>query len=213
MTSLDSDFLISVEMRAADGEKVIARRSVTLRNALFEDFHDKGIVALQSYRDPIFPEMSADGVVRQGIRLRHLRPNAVQITSATRQVFYEDKTGNAQSDPAPIDVTAVLGTTQIPSGHGLDVRILWDTTSEAEVNNVTYTLRGKTTEGYPVEGRFSIMKPAEKPSKTTGDVITDPVLTAKIMAAQKILGKTTVSSEELADLERDGKFKDLPIAK
>ncbi len=208
--ALYSHFLVGVEVISATGEKLFGRRALQLRNPTFEDFNDKGIVSLMVTLDPRFPEMNEQGVVIQGVRLRHARPTSVTIEKVARIYQYPEQGG--ETKPAPVDVTALLGTTQIPAGStGVSFKVAWDTLADPEVFNVTYLLDGHTPEGWPVRGGFSVMKPPPKPTKSANNPVLDPVLRAKVVAARKILGKDYVTDDDIFRLEKEGKFADLVV--
>lgn len=208
--ALYSHFLVAVEIVSATGEKLVGRRALQLRNPLFEDFHDKGIVSLMVTLDPRFPEMNDQGVVVQGVRLRHARPTSVTIDKAVRIYQYPEQGG--ETPPTPVDVKALLGTTEIPAGAtGVSFKVAFDTLADPEVFNVTYLLDGKTPEGWPVRGGFSVMKPPPKPTKGANNPVLDPVLRAKIVAARKLLGKDYVTDDDIIRLEKEGKFADLVV--
>lgn len=208
--TLYSQMLVGVEIVSVNGDKIFGRHSLQLRNPVFEDFHDKGIVSLMVTLDPRFPEANAQGVVVQGVRLRHARPTALTIERAMRFVQYPEQGG--ETKPVPVDVQSLLGSTQIPAGKdGLAFKVSWDPGLEPDAFNVTYLLDGKTPEGWPVRGGFSVMKPPPKPTKESSQAVMDPVLKAKILAARKILGKEFVTDEDILRLEKEGKLNDLVV--
>jgi hypothetical protein len=54
------------------------------------------------------------------------------------------------------------------------------------------------------------MKPPPKPTRDNHVAVNDPQLKAKIMAARQILGKDVVTDQDLWQLEREGRFTNLP---
>jgi hypothetical protein len=207
--TLYSQMLVTVEIVGAGGEKVVGRKSLQLRNPVFEDFYEKGIVSLMIALNPRFPEANADGVVVQGVRLFHARPTSVTIEKAVRIKQYPEQGG--ETAPESVDPKALLGTTEIPAGHGIDTKVAFDTAAEPDIFSVTYLLDGKTPEGWPVRGGFSVMRPPPKPTKSANNPVLDPVLRAKILAARKILGKEYVTDEDIFQLDREGKLAGLEI--
>jgi hypothetical protein len=71
-------------------------------------------------------------------------------------------------------------------------------------------LRGVADDGLPAMGGFSVMVPPAPPTRDQHIPVTDAALTARILAARKLLGKAFVTEEELLTLEREGRFADLP---
>jgi hypothetical protein len=203
--TLYSQFLVQVEVARGDGTSLIARDALQLENPAYEAWSRKGIVTLLVALDPVFPALSAQGVVDQTIRLRHARPDPVTIESV-RAVRARDD-GSTESEP--IDVGALLGTARIPAGRGLELRVQLDTQRMPDVLAVTYYLKGRSAEGQPVIGSFSVMRPPPRPTPENSTPITDPRQVAKIERARQQLGKDVVSDEDLARLEREGAFRDL----
>ena len=56
------------------------------------------------------------------------------------------------------------------------------------------------------------MKPPPVPTAGNHDPVSDPLLKAKILAARAILGRNTVSDDDLIHLEREGRFANLTAA-
>jgi hypothetical protein len=70
-------------------------------------------------------------------------------------------------------------------------------------------VEGKDSEGLPVRGTFSVMRPPPKPTKGNSNPVVDPLLKEKIIAARKILNRPYVTDEDLWTLERQGKFAEI----
>jgi hypothetical protein len=102
-----------------------------------------------------------------------------------------------------------VGTSIIPPGKGIEFEAKLDTSTDPDVFSVEYTLEGKDSEGLPVRGAFSVMRPPPKPTKEKSDPVLDPMLKEKILAARKILNKPYVTDEDLWALERQGKFAEI----
>jgi len=207
--SLYSQMLIAVDIKSSDGQHLIGRHPLQLMNQAFEDFHYRGVVSLMAAFDPRFPELGSDGIVVQGVRLFHARPNTITIEKVSRIESFLGQGGD--TNPVQVPVSQILGTTTIPPGKGISFKTGFDTLADTEVYQLTYTLEGKTPEGYRVYGRFSVMKPPPKPTKASNVPVYDNVLQAKILAARRLLGKEFVTDEDLWQLEREGKFKDLDV--
>jgi hypothetical protein len=207
--SLYSYFVVGVDVYGKDGEIVAGRASLALLNPAFEALAVKGVVALMISLTPRFPEMDKDGRVSQTVRLWHHRPGAVTIERVWMTKYFEGASG--ESKPELVNASTVLGTSTIPPGDGITTTAVLDTITEPGVQVVTYRLEGKSAEGYPVMGSFSVMVPPPKPTADNAQKIGDRTLKAKIMAARALLGKDVVTDEDLWQLEREGKFANLVV--
>src|SRR5690606_24064215 len=96
-----------------------------------------------------------------------------------------------------------------PPGKGLEFELKLDTNQEPNVFSMEYAVEGKDSEGLPVRGTFSVMRPPPRPTKENSNPVVDPLLKAKIIAARKILNRPYVTDEDLWALERQGKFAEL----
>ena len=187
------------------------RATLPLINPAFEAFARKGIVQLLIALDPRFPELGSDGRVVQSVRLWHTRPAPVTIDAAALTRYFEGAAGETQ--PQPVDVAALLGATTVPPGkEGITTSVVLDTIADPGVFSVTYRLSGHSADGHPVMGSFSVMRPPPRPTADNSQPVVDPALKARIVAAREILGKDTVSDEELWQLERQGRFADCPAS-
>jgi hypothetical protein len=207
--TLYSPFLIALEVLDADGRLLKGRVSIDLLNPAFEAFAYKGIVVLITELDPRFPVLSESGIVDQGVRLSHTRSDAVAITKITMTTKYEGRGG--RSLPSYPDVRSVLGTTEILPGRGLELRTALDTRLEPDAISRDYALEGRTRDGHPVRGAFSVMKPPPLPTKDRHEPIADPVLLAKVKLARTLLHREFVTDQDLSTLERAGQFATLSI--
>ena len=205
--TLYSQFLVRVEVATRDGRTLVARDALQLVNPAYESWTRKGIVSLMVALDPPFPVLSASGRVEQGVRLRHYRPEPVTIESVQAVRYYVN--GAGESPPRKVDVASLLGTDSIPAGTGLELRVTLDPQAEPDVLSVTYYLKGKSTDGHPVVGSFSVLRPPPAPNADNSTPVTDPQLVAKIRRARERLGKSVVSDADLARLEQQGAFQDL----
>ncbi|HEY8208844.1 MAG TPA: PKD domain-containing protein [Myxococcaceae bacterium] len=203
-----SHFLVQVTARGEGGESVTGRAALQMLNPAYEDLAGKGVVSLMVQLTPRFPELGSDGVVRQRVRLFHFRDKPVYIQRAVVFRHRGDPTGNAIPDRE--DPFALLGGDIIPPGHGVEFEARLDTRKEPDVFSLEHYLEGKDSEGLPVRGAFSVMRPPEGPTKQNSMPVMDPVLKQKILAARRLLNKQYVSDEDLFQLEREGKFADLP---
>jgi hypothetical protein len=205
--ALYSQFLVRVEVVTRDGRTLVARDALQLVNPAYESWTRKGIVSLTVALDPPFPVLSAAGRVEQGVRLRHYRPEPVTIESVQAVRYYAE--GAGQSPAQRVDVTSLLGTDTILAGTGLDLHVTLDPQAEPDVLAVSYYLKGKSADGHPVVGSFSVMRPPPAPNADNSTPVTDPKLVAKIRRARERLGKSVVSDADLARLEDQGAFNDL----
>jgi hypothetical protein len=205
-----SYFVIGVTIRGSKGETVTGRTTLALQNPSYEALAQKGIVALLISLDPRFPELGSDGKVTQHVRIWHNQPQGVTIEHAALTKYFKQAAG--ETKPEEVDVNSVLGTTVIPAGkEGITVTVTLDPQSEEEVFTKTWALTGRSAEGYPVLGSFSVMLPPARPAPDAGSRVFDPLLQQKIMAAKEILGKDIVDDEDIWRLEREGAFAKLKV--
>jgi hypothetical protein len=199
-----SDFVVGVEAVLKSGGFVKGHTAVEVANEGREVLMDKGKVLIMTSLHPRFAEAHPDRSVTQTVRLFHVMPDDVVITSVRGRTVYSDERrdlGHATS----MDVASVLGGTVIPPGHGLEVSLEIPAEDRA-VAMVTYTVTGRAKDGTMAAGTFSIMRPAAPPTKETAVAVSDAKMVAKIQAARRILQKPYVTGEEIARLEREGKF-------
>ncbi len=206
---LYSQFLVRCEAVDKQGRTLAGRASVQLLNVAFEEFHYKGIVTLFFTKDPRFPQLDDYGVVEQVVGINHHWHGPVQITRVIKSAHYVDKRGSSSS-PEQVSPQRVLGTQVIPVG-GIETVVRLDTEEDPERFSIEYTLLGRTEEGHPVQGRFSILRPPELPTRDRHQPVVNPVLKAKILKARKVLGREYVTDEDLFRLEQQGHFDDLSV--
>jgi hypothetical protein len=206
--TLYTQFMIKVEAVGEDGRALEGRHSVELLNPAFEAFAYKGTVLLFADLEPRFPVLSPSGVVDQGVRLWHTRPDVVAIGKVTVTTRRLD---GQRSPPSFPQVSSVLGATVVPPGRGLELHAVLDTRSEPDTLSRDYSLEGQTQDGHPVRGAFSVMKPPTLPSKERHDPISDPVLLAKVKMAREVLHRDFVTDEDIWMLERAGQFDGLRL--
>jgi hypothetical protein len=205
--ALYTNLLVEVKVRGDAEEPVVGRTSLQLLNPAFESLETKGVVTLLVQLTPRFPELGSDGVVRQKVRLFHFRDRPVFIHNAV--LFRHRTTPGAPTTEQVVDPSRLLGTSLIPPGKGIEFEARLDTRKDADVFSLEHYLEGKDSEGLPVRGAFSVMRPPPKPTKENSDPVLDPLLKAKIVAARKILNRPYVTDEDLWALERQGKFAEL----
>ncbi|MBI5482690.1 MAG: PKD domain-containing protein [Deltaproteobacteria bacterium] len=209
--SMYSYFMVTVVVEGEGGEKVIGRMNHALMNPAFEDLAYKGIVVLFTSLNPRFAEVSEDGNVNQGVRIWHVRPEPVTIEKVTVKRYYvpAKETGEDEFSEEKGDVWKILGQNLIPAGPGLEIVAAENARAERNWLYVTYLLEGKSADGFPASGAFSVMMPTKLPTKDDHEPVTDPMLVARIVAAQRILGKQMISDYDLQRLEAEGRFENL----
>ncbi len=196
--TLNSNMVVEVEATSSEGEKVSGRTVLVIRNTAFEMLSVGHVVALMTSLTPRFPELDANGVVSQGIRLWHYSPQPVSITHVRSTVAYAD---GGTSEPKEVDVAGLLGSTNVrPGADGVEFSVKLDTKADPDVRVVTYDVEGKSYDGLRVTGRFSVMRPPVP----SGAPITDRTMLAKIGAAQTLLHKDNVTLQEIKRLEEEG---------
>ena len=206
--ALYSYFVVSVTVTGAKGESVKGRMTLPLINPAYEALAQKGIVALMIALEPRFPQAAPDGSVTQQVRIWHTRPGPVTIDHAILTQFYTQ--GAGESQPHEVDVSSVLGSSVIPAGKdGVTVTVTIAADEQEHLFSKTWQLSGRSAEGYPATGSFSIMRPPPKPTAETAQEIHDPMLRQKVVLARQILGKDVVNDEDLWRLDREGMFANL----
>jgi hypothetical protein len=210
--ALYSYFLVELTIRGAKpGETATGRTMLALINPAFEALAQKGAVQLLISLDPRFPELGPDGIVHQNVKIWHNQPGPVTINKAILTTYYKQAAGEAP--PQLVDVASVLGTNVIPAGKdGITATVTLDPESDVEVFSKTWNLEGKSEEGYPAYGAFSVMLPVPKPTPDASTPVADPMLTKKIILARQLLGKDVVTDEDLWSLERQGAFASLTVS-
>jgi len=218
---LFESFLITVTAIDASGKRLVGRTGLELPSHYFYNLQTHHMVTLLVRMTPRMPQMDANGVVTQSYRLWHFDPQPVQVTEifkreVTVESLYENPsvgTGHrtevkAQQVP---DIRSVLGTTVIPPS-GIEFTFKLDTTQSPLVA-IDYHIAGVTSTGLRVRGQFALMRPPIPPTREHHIPITDPVLKAKIERAQELTGHEVITAEELARLEKEGRFDDLKPTK
>jgi hypothetical protein len=191
------------------GDKLTARSTLALSNSAFEALKQKNIVQLLVSLNPRFPEVDGQGRVVQHVRLWHTSKEAVTIDTAIRMKYFDG--GKGQSAAETVDVGALLGTSSIPPGRqGIETTVVLDPIAEPGVFSMTYVLSGRSSSDQQVMGSFSVMRPPPLPTAENSKIVSDSMFKAKILATREILGKSVVSDEDIARLDREGRFANLP---
>lgn len=204
-----SFFLIKVTVHGSPGDPIMGRTSLQMFNPAFENLKFQGTVVLFTSMNPRFPKMDDRGMVTQQVRIWHYRPDSVLITSI-KVMRYEIGTG----EYGPLEngnVEQILGSTRIPPGQGLETTLHFDARKEKSVAYLTYWLEGVSSEGYPVRGNITLMRPPDNPTKDNSNPVLDPVLLAKVKEARRILNQEYVTDEDIWRLEKEGYFANLQV--
>jgi hypothetical protein len=208
--ALYSSYLVAVEIALPSGDPVRARLSLEVLNVAFENLDQRGIVTLVAEPEPRFPVLDGDGVVRQTFRLWHHHRSAVRVTRVTATRNLLPPPGGGPPPPAvttDVDAGPALGLDVVaPGGGGVPVAVALDTRREGEIFAVTYAVEGRTDDGLPARGSFSILRPPPPPTRETSRPIADPALRDKVRRAIALLGKPVVNDEDLWRLEREGRL-------
>jgi hypothetical protein len=209
-TTMNSDFVVKVEVTDDSRDTLVGRTTLHLRNPSFE-MRTKKVVALMFDLEPRFPVLDADGRVKQQVRIWHddTQPVTVDHIVAMKTGMPADGGAPADAKAELVEPATLLGSTSIPSGHeGLTVDAQLDTQKEPDVFQVTYEIRGHSADGLMVAGSFSVMRPPD-PSSAQTVAVTDPVTMSKIITAQNLLHKDHVTQRELHELQMSGAFAGL----
>ena len=203
--TLYSHFLVRAEAYGPGGDSVSGRTSVALHNTAFTNLVYAGVVTLMADLRPRFPELDEDGVVRQSVHLWHHHPNPVRVEHVHARHNFGDERASTVTE---VNIAELLGTRIIPA-VGITIRARLDTRREPGVISVDYEIAGKTADGIPAAGGFSIMVPPTPPSANDSMPVYDPLQRAKIRHAMTLLGKKYVTQAEIQTLELQGAFAGL----
>jgi hypothetical protein len=202
--SLYAQLLVSCEAIGADGERVAGRTSLQLLNPSFEHLAYRGMVLLYAIMTPRFPTLDKDGRVRQSVHVWHRYKEPVVLGHVLRYAHSVD--GATTADPVEVDPVGLFGTSAIGPG-GVDAKLELD--AAAGIFSHEITLEGRTTDGLPAMGAFSIMRPPDRPTRENSTPVVDPLLKAKILRARERLHQEFVNDEDLIRLGEQGAFDDL----
>jgi hypothetical protein len=207
--TLASTFLVTVTAVGTSGETVVGRREIAYHNRGFEMISQRGMVLIESRLTPRFATRDERGIVRQQVAVWHRYKQPVEITEVIR-TRYADSGGEVLSQER-LSPAEVFDTSTLLPGRPLEIARELDPTSDPRIAFDTYAVHGRTSDGLPAAGEFSIMVPPVLP-KHLADMpnrVEDPMLAARIVKAQTVLGKRFVNDEDLYRLEREGAFDGL----
>jgi len=199
-----SDYLVLVEAQPQLGPSVFGRTSLQFLNLAFQDLQKFGIVSLVAQGTPRFPLLSERGVVRQRFKIWHYYNQPVEIQRIA--LLRLDMQGVRHDDGKHADI-ALLSQTEIPVGESIDVDLSFDTQRYSDTLALVYKFEGTSADGKPAMGEVPVMKPPPKPTRENSTPVRDPAVAAKIKKALRILGRDTVSQEDIWQLEREGKLQ------
>jgi len=198
-----SQYLVQVEAQSQSGGSVLGRLSVEFLNLAYQDLEKFGVVSLVAQGSPRFPLLANDGVVRQKFDIWHYYREPVEIHRIS--LLGLDTEGRRFTSGGELDL-ALLSQTEIGVGETIEVELSFDTTKHSDTLALIYKFEGTSADGKPAVGEVSVMKPPPKPTRQNSMPVHDPALTSKIQKALKLLGRDTVSQEDLWQLEREGKL-------
>jgi len=144
------------------------------------------------------------GVVRQRFKIWHYYNQPVEIQRIA--LLRLDMQGVRHDDGKHANI-ALLSQTEIPVGESIDVDLSFDTQRYSDALALVYKFEGTSADGKPAMGEVPVMKPPPKPTRENSTPVRDPAVAAKIKKALRILGRDTVSQEDIWQLEREGKLQ------
>jgi hypothetical protein len=201
--TLYSQLLVTAEAVAADGERLVGRAALQLLNPSYEHLAYRGVVLLYATMTPRFPEVGSDGFVRQRVHLWHRHRSPVAVTRILRYAHGAD---GSSGPPEEVDPVALFGGSLIGPG-GVDGKVELD--AAAGVFSYELAIEGKSQDGHPAMGAFSLMRPPDRPTRDNSTPVVDPLLKAKIVRARELLHQDYVTDEDLIRLSEEGAFDDL----
>jgi hypothetical protein len=195
-----AELLVKVEATLANGRTVEGRTAMTIPNPAYRALKDKGTVLLLTAESPRFPVAEPDGSVRETVHLWHAHNTPVRISGVAR---YATKPDGKREQPIALRPVDVLGDTVVAAGKGLTLDVVLPPGDEPLV---TYEIVGRTQDGVPAKGRFSVMRPPPNPTRENATKINDPGMVARIETARRELGKEFVTDEDLRRLHEEGRL-------
>jgi hypothetical protein len=209
--SMYSHFVVTCEAIAADGERVRGRRSFDIMNLEALNLANYGVIVPRWAFLPRYPVTGDDGVVGVAVRLWHGGPHALELERVVLTV--EDLPEDAERPVARAEQVLspqlLLGTTRLPAS-GISFDLAMDTRAEPQIFGMHYEVYGRSSEGWPVYVRFSLLRPRPPPTRDRHAPV-DPVFAAKVRKAQELLGKQLVNQDEIWTLEETGAFAGIAV--
>ena len=204
-----TDLMVKVKAFDGSGQSVEGRLPLQIRNIAFAA-RQRGVAVIFAQPTPRFPEMGADGVVRQKFRVWHGEEVPIQITGVTlSRSFLPAAPGAAPPPPATValDHGRALQFAEIPPGRVLEQSLEQDFSADPRLHAVTYAIQGATSSGLQARGELTLLRPPPRPTRENSVPVDDPAMALKIRRAMAILNQASVSQEDLWRLEREGKLR------
>lgn len=199
---LYASFLVKVTATNVRAQSISARSGVEIYNRAFDARDRLGVVLVNVSMEPRYAQV-ANGVVRQRFRLSHQHDTAVKIERIRGKWLKE----NVEEE---IPFAGLIGADVIHPGQSIEFEMTVDTRSRPRFYGFNGDIAGKSNDGLPARGMFSLMRPSEPPTAERHTPVADPALSSRIERAMALLKQQHVSDEDLLGLERQGKFHDLP---
>jgi hypothetical protein len=204
-----TDLLVKVKAIDGRGQSVEGRLPVHIRNIAFAA-RQRGVAVIFAQPTPRFPEMGADGVVRQKFRIWHGEEVPIQVTGLTlSRSLLPGAPGAAPPVPSTValDHGRALQFGEIPAGRVLEQSLEHDFAADPKAYAVTYAIQGVTPAGLQARGELTLLRPPPRPTRENSVAVDDPEMALKIRRAMSILNQPSVSQEDLWRLEREGRLR------
>jgi hypothetical protein len=200
---LYSSYLVEVKAFADSGETVSGRTTIEFLNFAYHNLLKFGRVTILTKPNPRFPVLSSDGVVHQTFELWHNYSEPVEIDRI--RLFHIDLSGRRRDSGEQADI-ARLSQASIDVGERVPIDLDLAVSQHPDLVGIAYIIEGTAGDGRPADGEAVVMKPPPTPTRENAVPVADRKVAAKIRMAMKILGKQSVSLEEMWELEREGKL-------
>jgi hypothetical protein len=204
-----TDLMVKVKAFEGSGQSVEGRLPVHIRNIAFAA-RQRGAAVIFAQPTPRFPEMGADGVVRQRFRVWHGEEVPIQIAGVTLSRSFLPATPGAAPPPpttVALDHGRALQFAEIPPGRVVEQSMEQDFSADSRLYAVTYAIQGTTSSGLQARGELTLLRPPPRPTRENSVPVDDPEMAFKIRRAMGILNQASVSQEDLWRLEREGKLR------
>jgi hypothetical protein len=199
-----STFLVTVRAADAYGVELMGRYNLELRNNGYDILKMKNVVLIIPDFNPRFPEMQADGIVAQRVRLHHAYDKPVTLQRMWSQRYRNGGHRTEDVERTEVDPRRILGTNVIAPGRGIEITATLDTKADPHTKLLSYAIEGTTDDGVIARGEFSVMLPSAPLPPEEREVVQDPVLVAQIIEARRLLGRDEVTEEDISKLRREG---------
>jgi len=204
-----SSFLVHVRAVDAQGMELVGRTGLELRNPAFEALSIKHAIVLSTELNPRFPALASDGKVTERVRVHHAYDKPVTIEKVILQRYRQTPEGREEVQASELRPAQVLATNVIPPGSGVEAVATLDVDADRDVSFLTFELRGRSADGLPAWGQFSVMRPPALIRPDERRPIADARLKAKILATRALLKQDVVTQDDIDRLQREGAFEHL----